>query len=225
MNGSITEIDKDTFWMLIAQAKEHPGGPSEWLMERLVDLGPEQAKKFDDIACAYASLAYQYGLWTAASVMERGGCTDDGFIDFRGWLIAQGREVYMAALRDPDSLADAPDYLDQRFACLPHMGDRAYEELTGREIYEEFDPARYDALKTELKKDIVYGDGIGYPYGWWDVPAYVPRLCAKYLTPGELARLAEGRVDTWNLTSLEVRAARANAPKSRKIKKERGDFR
>ena len=25
MNGSITEIDKDTFWMLIAQAKEHPG--------------------------------------------------------------------------------------------------------------------------------------------------------------------------------------------------------
>ena len=112
--ATITEINKDTFWELIAQAKEHPGGPSEWLMEQLMDLGPEQAKKFDDIACAYTSLAYQYGLWTAASVMERGGCTDDGFIDFRGWLIAQGREVYMAALKDPDSLADAPDYC--RFA-------------------------------------------------------------------------------------------------------------
>ncbi len=103
---------------MISQAKEHPGGPSEWLMEQLMDLGPEQAKKFDDIACAYTSLAYQYGLWTAASVMERGGCTDDGFIDFRGWLISQGREVYMAALRDPDSLADAADYQDQRFVCL-----------------------------------------------------------------------------------------------------------
>ena len=147
----ITEINKDTFWELIAHAKEHSGGPSEWLMEQLMDLGPEQAKKFDDIACAYTSLAYQYGLWTAASVMERGGCTDDGFIDFRGWLIAQGREVYMAALKDPDSLADAPDYQDQRFVCLPHMGDRAYEELTGREIYEEFDPARYDALKRSPK--------------------------------------------------------------------------
>ena len=44
MNGSITEVNKDTFWELIAQAKEHPGGPSEWLMERLMDLGPEQAK-------------------------------------------------------------------------------------------------------------------------------------------------------------------------------------
>ena len=218
MNGSITEIDKDTFWMLIAQAKEHPGGPSEWLMERLVDLGPEQAKKFDDIACAYASLAYQYGLWTAASVMERGGFTDDGFIDFRGWLIAQGREVYMAALRDPDSLADAPDYQDQRFVCLPHMGERAYEELMSREIYEDFDPARYDVLKGLLKQDIVYGDGIGYPYDAADAPAYLPRLCRRYMPEGV-------SIGAWNLTSPEVRAARTNAQKSKKIKKDRGDSR
>ena len=218
MNGSITEVNKDTFWELIAQAKEHPGGPSEWLMEQLVDLGPEQAKKFDDIACAYTSLAYQYGLWTAASVMERGGCTDDGFIDFRGWLIAQGREVYMAALKDPDSLADAPDYQDQRFVCLPHMGDRAYEELTGREIYEEFDPARYDALKAELKKDIMYGDGIGYPYDATDVPAYLPRLCQRYMPEGV-------NIGAWNGNSLEIRAARATAQKSKKIKKDRGESR
>ena len=32
MSDSITEVNKDTFWALIAQAKEHPGGPSEWLM-------------------------------------------------------------------------------------------------------------------------------------------------------------------------------------------------
>ena len=130
----------------------------------------------------------------------------------------------MAALADPDSLADAPDYRDQRFVCLPRMGDRAYEELTGREIYEDFDPAGYSALKGLLKQDIVYGEGIGYPYGWWDVPAYLPRLCAKYMTPEKLTQLAEGRVDTWNLSSLEVRAARANAQKSRKIK-DRGDSR
>ena len=97
MNQPIAEINKETFWALIAQAKEHPGGPGEWLMERLMDLGPEQAKRFDDFAHAYSSLADQYGLWTAASVMERGGCTDNGFMDFRTWLVAQGKEVYMAA--------------------------------------------------------------------------------------------------------------------------------
>ena len=46
-------------------------GPGEWLMEQLMDLGPEQARRFDDFAHAYSSLADQYGLWTAASVMER----------------------------------------------------------------------------------------------------------------------------------------------------------
>ena len=218
MNQPIAEISKETFWALIAQAKEHPGGPGEWLMEQLMDLGPEQARRFDDFAHAYSSLADQYGLWTAASVMERGGCTDDGFLDFRGWLIAQGREVYMAALADPDSLADAADYQDQRFVCLPHMGDRAYEELTGREVYEDFDPAGYNALKAELKKDIVYGQGIGYPYDAADALAYLLRLCRRYMPEGV-------NIGAWNINSLEIRAARATAPKSRKIKKERGDSR
>ncbi|MCI8538488.1 MAG: DUF4240 domain-containing protein [Oscillospiraceae bacterium] len=218
MNDNITEVNKDTFWELIAQAQERPGGPSEWLMEQLMDLGPEQAKAFDDIACAYTSLAYQYGLWTAASVMERGGCTDDGFLDFCGWLIAQGREVYMAALKDPDSLTEAPDYRDQRFDCLPHMGERAYEELTGREVYEDFDPARYDALKRSLKQDIVYGDGIGYPYDAADVLAYLPRLCQRYMPEGV-------NIGAWNRNSMEIRAACATAQKSKKIKKNRGDSR
>lgn len=104
------EIDLDAFWSLIDQAKEHTGGPSEWLMEQLMDLGPEQAKKFDTIARVYMDAAYQYGLWTAASVMERYGCSDDGFMDFRAWLVGQGKAVYMAALKDPDSLANVPSY-------------------------------------------------------------------------------------------------------------------
>mgnify|MGYP001083646785 FL=1 len=225
MSSRITEINKDTFWTLIAQAKEHTSGPSEWLMEQLVDMGPEQAKKFDDIANAYIGLSYQYGLWTAASVMERHSCSDDSFIDFRTWLVGQGRDVYMAALKDPDSLADAPDYQDQRFDCLPHMGERAFEELTGRDIYEDFDPAGYDALKAELKKDIVYGDGIGYPYTWSEATAYLPRLCAKYITPEELLCHIRQYNDTWNITSPEIQKARATATKSKKIKKKRGDSR
>lgn len=225
MSSRITEINKDTFWTLIAQAKEHTSGPSEWLMEQLVDMGPEQAKKFDDIANAYIGLSYQYGLWTAASVMERHSCSDDSFIDFRTWLVGQGRDVYMAALKDPDSLADAPDYQDQRFDCLPHMGERAFEELTGRDIYEDFDPAGYDALKAELKKDIVYGDGIGYPYTWSEATAYLPRLCAKYITPEELLCHIRQYNDTWNITSPEIQKARATATKSKKIKKNRGDSR
>jgi hypothetical protein len=38
-----------------------------------------------------------------------GGCSDDGFIDFRAGLIAQGRDWYERAAASPDDLADHPD--------------------------------------------------------------------------------------------------------------------
>lgn len=212
-----TEINVDTFWSLIAQAKEHHGGPNEWLMEQLVGMGPEQARNFDCIATGYMALAYQYGLWTAASVMDRYGCSDDGFIDFRAWLVGQGREVYMSALKDPDSLADAPDYHECQYDSLPYMGDYAYEELTGKNTSEDFDPNQYQALKAELKKGIMYGDGIGYPYDLKDIPKYIPRLCAKYMTAEEVRACTESQGSTWNLTVPEIQAARMTVRKSKKV--------
>ncbi len=226
MNTSqITEINKNTFWALINQAKEHTGGPSEWLMEQLVDLGPEQAKKFDTIARVYMDAAYQYGLWTAASVMEKHSCSDDSFIDFRAWLVSQGRDVYMAALKDPDSLADVPSYQDYRFDSLPFMGDYAYEELTGRDAFQNFDPSEYHVLAAEVNQDIVYGDGIGYPYTWSEAAAYLPKLCAKYMTPEELQHHIRQYNDTWNVTSPAIKLARATAKKSKKIKTDRRNSR
>ncbi len=222
---SISEMNKDTFWSLIDQAKEHQGGPNEWLMERLMDMGPEGAKKFDTFARVYMDAAYQYGLWTAAAVMEKHGCSDDGFIDFRAWLVGQGRDVYMAALKDPDSLADAPSYQDAEFGSLAYMGDYAYEELTGRNTFQDFDPAEYHALEAEVKPGIVYGEGIGYPYKWSEAADYLPRLCAKYLTPEELAFHVRDHDDTWNLTSPDVRQARETAPKGKKMKHRGGDAR
>ena len=78
-----------------------------YLRDHLVSMGPAAAKSFHDILHTYEDLAAQYGLWDAASVIKEYGCSDDGFIDFRAWLIAQGKDVYMNALRDPDTLADA----------------------------------------------------------------------------------------------------------------------
>lgn len=224
----ITEINKDTFWKLIAQAKEQCGQDqdafTQWLEDRLTEIGPEQALNFDAIAHGYRDLAYKYGLWSAASIMCD-GCSDDGFIDFRGWLIAQGREVYMAALKDPDSLADVPAYGGCCFESLSYVGDSVYEKLTGYSSYDTFDRDAYWTLMEELKKDIVYDEGIGYPYTWSESAACFPRLCAKYMTPERLAWLIENNNDTWNNASLGIREARAAAQKSKKIKKDRGDSR
>ena len=223
----VTEINKDTFWTLIDQAKENCGQDldafTQWLVDRLVSMGPKQAQNFHDIAHGYQDLAYQYGLWNAASIMCN-GCSDDGFIDFRGWLIAQGRDVYLAALKDPDSLADVPAYGGCSYESLSYVGEYAYNKLTGHSAYDNFDRNAYQTLTKELRKDIVYSEGIGYPYTWSETAAYLPKLCAKYMEPGELEWMIEHDNDTWNTTSPDIQAARKTAQKSKKVQN-RGDSR
>ena len=51
--------------------------------------------------------SYGWQLWQAAYLIN-GGCSDDGFEYFRGWLITQGRETFERVVADPDTLADLP---------------------------------------------------------------------------------------------------------------------
>ena len=146
-------MSKDAFWALIQEAKTACGqdlnAMEDYLREQLVSMGPAAAKKFHDILQTYEDLADQYGLWDAVSVIKEYGCSDDGFIDFRAWLIAQGKEVYMNALRDPDTLADIEPYGDCCFECLSYVGDYAYEQLTGRSAYDEMEPDRIEKMRDE----------------------------------------------------------------------------
>ena len=175
-NTDIAKIDKDDFWALIAQAKAQYGQDMDaaeiWLTDELVKRGPVAAQSFHDIMHAYTDLADRYGLWDAASIIKEYGCGDDGFLDFRSWLIAQGKEVYLAALKDPDSLAEVEPYGDCRFERLAYVGDYAYERLTGRSAYDDTDRTAFDELKCELSKEVTYKNGILYPREPQDLPAF-----------------------------------------------------
>lgn len=80
----------------------------------LESLSDEEIVSFRDHFIEAIDNAYQWDLWGAAYIIG-GGCSDDGFTDFRAWLISMGREVYYSALADPDSLADIHKRLD--FDC------------------------------------------------------------------------------------------------------------
>ena len=194
-------MSKDAFWALIQEAKTACGqdlnAMEDYLREQLVSMGPAAAKNFHDILQTYEDLADQYGLWDAVSVIKEYGCSDDGFIDFRAWLIAQGKEVYMNALRDPDTLADIEPYGDCCFECLSYVGDYAYEQLTGKSAYDQTDQARYETLLAELEQDIVYKGGIEFPREGPELKQYLPRLCAAH--PGW-----DGKT-RWNVQQKEMR--------------------
>ncbi|HEV2172244.1 MAG TPA: DUF4240 domain-containing protein, partial [Nitrospira sp.] len=77
--------------------------------------------------------------WGAAFVIN-GGCSDDGFEYFRGWLMLQGRDVWEAALRDPDSLAEVA--IDGNADCedVLSVATEAYRRVTGRSLPSHGEP-------------------------------------------------------------------------------------
>lgn len=209
------KMDPDAFWDLIAGAKrecvQDMDASLQWLTERLTTLGPQQAQDFHDILHGYKHLAYQYGLWTAASLMCD-GCSDDGFIDFRAWLIAQGKEVYLAALADPDSLADVEPYGGCQFESFSYVASEVLNTLTGGDAYDSMDPDGFDALVLELAKGIQYGEGIDYPYEWDELERHFPRLCEKYLEPGTVELMLDRGETIWFPDNEDIKEARAAGP-------------
>lgn len=210
------KMDPDAFWDLIAGAKRECGqdmdASLQWLTERLTALGPQQTQDFHDILHGYKHLSYKYGLWTAATMMCGNGCSDDGFMDFRAWLIAQGKEVYLAALADPDSLADVEPYGGCQFESFSYVASEVLNTLTSGDAYDSMDPDGFDALILELAKGIQYGEGIDYPYEWDELERYLPRLCEKYLEPGTVEFMLDQGETIWFLDNEDIKAARENGP-------------
>jgi Protein of unknown function (DUF4240) len=102
---------------------------------RLGELSPIEVKEFHALFDQKMAHAYLWNLWGAAYLIN-GGCSDDGFAYFRAWLISRGREVYTAALQNPDSLASIvdPERDDYEFEDLWHVARMVYKEQTGEEM-------------------------------------------------------------------------------------------
>lgn len=210
------EMNRETFWNLIAQAKEKCGEDMEalarWVEEQLLFMGAEQALRFNDLMYAYVRHAERFGLWTAANILC-GGLSDDGFRDFCAWLVSQGKEVYTAALADPDSLADLAISEDHGFETLNYVGAHAYEKLTGKDAYGQ--PDSFPNAQAEIETEVPLGDGINYPYSTEEAAEYLPKLCAKYDV---------NATGTWNYTCEDIRRALKNEKKSSRVRN-RGDAR
>ena len=89
--------------------------------------------EWQEIFQFYDDAAYRDELWAASGAMGA-HCSDDGFMDFRSWLISQGRDVYMAALRDPESLAEVDtEGQSLNFEEYAYVAPKAYAQ---RRAYE-----------------------------------------------------------------------------------------
>ena len=146
--------------------KAHLGG-LQWF-----DVVAFQAR-FDE-AIASANLI---DLWGAAYLIN-GGCSDDGFRDFRVWLVGRGRHAYEHALRAPDSLADVLDGDPVDGFGLDAAAVRVYEEKTGMsDFFDRLDRAEKDAPPPPPEgADWDFDDEA-------ELRKRFPKLCHLYLIP------------------------------------------
>jgi hypothetical protein len=101
----------DDFWAVITRATaDRPATPGEVAKRAVAELAagdPAEivawGRHFDKVMVASGT----EDLWAAAYLIN-GGCSDEGFDAFRGWLIAHGRDAVARSVRSPDSLAEVP---------------------------------------------------------------------------------------------------------------------
>ena len=123
-------MERSTFWQLIERSRqEAKGDPSEQveILESLLEQLPaDEIVGFKRVMNQLMAESYRADLWGAAFVIN-GGCSDDAFDYFRGWLIAQGRDAFEASLKGPDSLVDIALEGDSELEGILYAASSAYE--------------------------------------------------------------------------------------------------
>jgi len=167
-------MDKAGFWEIIDESRKAADGDPE---EQLVTLGeilqalpPDEIVSFDRHLSEYHSRADHWDLWGAAYIIG-GGCSDDGFMDFRGWLISRGEKAYEAALADPESLVNVVKDHDGECQVegYQYIASQVWEEKTGKS-YNDF--PTHDLPRGQ--------DTAGTPWEEEDLEERFPQLSKKF---------------------------------------------
>ena len=175
-------MTRNEFWEHIqASRRVDPEAHQERLAKRLAKLPVAEILDFDHWWEVALAESYHWNLWGAAYVIN-GGCSDDGFDYFRGWLILQGRDVFEAAVKHPDSLSDVVEP-DEEYESEGRPAWDAWFAATKTEQ----DEAGYDKLIAALKARYPKPPkkrGMGRQWDFDDDAARrkrFPRLAAMYL--------------------------------------------
>lgn len=132
-------MNREEFWKLIddTHSFDDPSKQAFAIIDELSQQTTQEIMDFDRHMDSLLSASYSWKLWGAAYLIN-GGCSDDGFDYFRGWLISQGQAVFDKALENPDSLAEIKNLEgDVEGEDLLYAAMHAYETVTGREIPSE----------------------------------------------------------------------------------------
>ncbi len=159
-------ITEEEFWDLLARAKtkgEDQEEQLEWLTSHLAKRTVHEIVAFDTHMHRLLTASHTSHLWAAAYIIM-GGCSDDSFDYFRGWLLYQGKETYETCIEDPERLIPVLENLSEYDVpeieeLTLYFGQEVYVEKTGDEddtyfiLYHVLSNAEFEEVDIELDWD------------------------------------------------------------------------
>lgn len=147
-------MEEKQFWALINDMQDQDE-PFEWLTHHLSNMADDEIADYEHHFQNMFTKSYTSNLWGAAYLIM-GGCSDDLFDYFRGWLIAQGQEVFEATLQNPEFLAEyIPDFYEEE-EIMPELEDMLDIGLNAFTLKKtgdtEWDDDLWDQFDDLLKK-------------------------------------------------------------------------
>jgi hypothetical protein len=145
------------FWEIIKTSKSNSKGNYE---KQQIELNKELSKltaieilEFDNQFRTLRGQAYTWDLWAAAYIMN-GGCSDDCFSDFRGWLIGQGKEIFENGMQNPESLVELKHDMDNDdWEGLSYVARDVYEKKTGGKEMPNGIAENFEIIGEEWEED------------------------------------------------------------------------
>jgi hypothetical protein len=174
LEGYNKMMDEDVYWDLIERCKSGTKSGEEMSKQVEVTLAGMSAADILSFELRHEKMqfdAYTSKMWCAANIMNRFFCSDDGFADFRAWLISRGKETYYNALKDPDSLVkefQSPKAYHQLEDFL-YVAHEAFEYRTGKGMF--------DYLSKEFLYEVNHLPKLDL--NWQDSMADHKKLCPK----------------------------------------------
>ncbi|PKV92800.1 uncharacterized protein DUF4240 [Amycolatopsis echigonensis] len=178
-------VNTEQFWALIDEARSQASAPEDSYDVAEQACALLSARPREEIVAAqqivWELLADSYRApLRAAAYLVNGGCSDDGFDYFRGWLVMQGREVFERIVAAPDELAELPAAREaaadgEELECEAALGvaSSAHIDATGEELPSDSFTTRYPPLDPDWEFDYEDAD---------EMRRRLPRLAAACLS-------------------------------------------
>ena len=131
-------MDENEFWKIIEQSIIQSENDYEKQVETLKNilkkLNEKEIEKFQNTFTELMAKSYNWKLWGASYVIN-GGCSDDCFEYFRGYLIAHGRLRFYQTFENPESCADwIKTESSENWEAIGYSAMDAYREKTGKDM-------------------------------------------------------------------------------------------